>query len=301
MIIETNTEFRPQERSFKKMFPTLALRVLVAVIGIPLILGAVWLGGWWLTGLVAAVSTIGLWEFYRLADAKGIRPYRWWGLILGLLLILGIHLSEHRYLAFFYDAYGYFMLCFLAALCVLVFQKDIKDSLNRIAVTAFGICYVPLLLGHMIPLRESHALCLFSDRMVGQKLLLLTFVLVWLNDTGAYFTGMLLGKRPLVPHISPKKSVEGLIGGVLVTVIAAVVIQHYVLSRVALLNIIVIALGVSVIGTVGDLVESVFKRDSGIKDSGTILPGHGGVLDRFDSLLFAVPFVYWYYRLVMFR
>jgi len=136
---------------------------------------------------------------------------------------------------------------------------------------------------------------------MGTGLLLFTFALIWINDTGAYFTGVTFGKHPLAPHISPKKSVEGLIGGVSATVIAAIVARHYWMHSVSLLDVVIIALGVSIVGTLGDLVESAFKRDSGIKDSGTILPGHGGVLDRFDSLLFAVPFVYWYYRLVMFR
>ena len=132
---------------------------------------------------------------------------------------------------------------------------------------------------------------------LGFKLLVLTFALVWIGDTGAYFTGMAFGKRPLAPKISPKKSMEGLAGGALVTLAAAFLISRYWIWELELWQAIVIGLGIIIFGTLGDLFESLLKRDAEVKDSGNLLPGHGGILDRFDSMMFALPFVYWFCRI----
>lgn len=129
-------------------------------------------------------------------------------------------------------------------------------------------------------------------RSVGLQYLLYALFIVWATDTGAYFFGRSLGKRKLMPAISPKKTVEGALGGVLCACIVAIVFQLVKPFSVSLISMIGITILASMVGQLGDLVESAFKRHFGVKDSGAILPGHGGILDRFDSLLFVLPFLY---------
>jgi phosphatidate cytidylyltransferase len=283
---ETNQEeFRPKDKSFKSRFSTLGLRALVAMAGIPLMLGMCYLGGFWLAGLVTTLSFLGLWEFYGLARAKGLNPLNWWGLAGGFLLVLFLGLRWPVLLALL-------VLWVMVIMSRMVFRDEVKEALNRIGITIMGVLYIPFLFGHMLLLRNDFD-------FTGYKLLFFSMALVWLCDTGAYFSGMMLGKHPLAPHISPKKSIEGLIGGLVVTMFSALLIQRWWLWEVSVADALIMAAGVVALGTFGDLVESLFKRDAQVKDSGNLLPGHGGILDRFDSMLFVVPFVYWYFRLLV--
>ena len=280
---KNSEEFRPRDKSFKSRFSTLGLRALVALAGIPLMLGMAYLGGYWLAGLVAALSFLGLWEFYGLARAKGLYPLTWWGIAGGLLLIMYLSLRWQSLLALL-------VLWLLVIMSRMVFRDEVEEALSRIGITIMGVLYIPFLFGHMLLLRADYS-------FTGYKLLFFSMALVWLCDTGAYFAGMMLGKHPLAPHISPKKSIEGLIGGLVVTIVAAVLLQKWWLWEITVTDSLIMAAGVVVLGTLGDLVESLFKRDASVKDAGNLLPGHGGILDRFDSMLFVIPFVYWYFRL----
>lgn len=123
--------------------------------------------------------------------------------------------------------------------------------------------------------------------------------MIWCNDTFAYICGKLFGKHKLYEKISPKKTIEGFIGGLLFTQIAAFVIFRYMEIGASLTFWMCTALGISIIGTIGDLIESKYKRQAGVKDSGSIMPGHGGILDRFDSILFAAPFIFLIYKLII--
>jgi phosphatidate cytidylyltransferase len=187
---------------------------------------------------------------------------------------------------------GLLVVWLLLLMSHLVFRAEVDKSLDRIGITVLGLLYIPLLFGHMLLLRADYA---FS----GYKLMFFSMALVWICDSGAYFAGMLMGKHPLAPHVSPKKSIEGLAGGLLVTMGAAVLLQRWWLWEISPSDALLMAGGAVVLGTLGDLVESLFKRDAQVKDAGTLLPGHGGILDRFDSMLFVIPFVYWYFRLLV--
>ena len=123
--------------------------------------------------------------------------------------------------------------------------------------------------------------------------------MIWCNDTFAYICGRLLGKHKLYEKISPKKTIEGFIGGLLFTQLAAFIIYKTSSLQISLIAWLLIALGISVLGTVGDLIESKYKRQAGVKDSGNIMPGHGGILDRFDSILFAAPFLFLIYKILI--
>lgn len=278
-------DFRPRDSSLKSRFPTLGLRFLVALLGIPLMLGMSYLGGHWLLGLTAGLSLCGLWEFYGLARSKGLSPLKWWGMAGGLALLAYMGFRQPWLL-------GLMVMWLLLLMSHLVFRAEVDKSLDRIGITTLGLLYIPLLFGHMLLLRTDYD-------FTGYKLLFFSMALVWICDTGAYFTGMLLGRHPLAPHVSPKKSIEGLAGGLVVTLGAAFLLQRWWLWEISPADALLMAAGAVVLGTMGDLVESLFKRDAKVKDTGTLLPGHGGILDRFDSMLFVIPFVYWYFRLLV--
>jgi phosphatidate cytidylyltransferase len=286
-------EFRSKDWSAKKTFSGLGLRLLVAVLGIPALLAAVWIGGYWLLALVAILSLLGMKEFYHLAQVKGYAPLSWWGYAIGLSVILAVFFGHH-YL------WGLSVILLLLMFFSIVIRAKVDTAIMSLSSTVFGLIYVSLLLSHMILLRYiSDPVMLFDEVYdpVGSKLIVLTFALIWIGDTGAYFTGMAFGKRPLAPKISPKKSMEGLAGGALFTLAAAFLIARFWIWELSAWQALAIGLGVVIFGTLGDLFESLLKRDAGVKDSGSLLPGHGGVLDRFDSMMFALPFVYWFCRI----
>jgi phosphatidate cytidylyltransferase len=168
-----------------------------------------------------------------------------------------------------------------------------RKPLVSLAITVFGVIY-PALVAYMYPIRyHDYAI----DAKAGTLLLMLPISLTWATDTGAYFVGRSMGRHKLIPSVSPAKTVEGAVGGVLVAVIAAWLYVTFLLRPVAQLTMLpvgltIFAILVSCVGQTGDLAESLFKRDAGVKDSSRLLPGHGGILDRFDSLLFVLPVAY---------
>jgi len=201
---DTQTEFRPTQRTVATVFSSLAVRTAVAVAGIPLMIAAAYFGSWWLLALVLALSVIGQIEFYAMVRAKGYQAQTGWGLAVGVAVVLAVSWGGLMF-------WGLAVALLLAAFCAQVIAPRRDHPVIALSATVFGVVYVPLLLAHMVLLRN------ISD-LLGAKLLVLTFALVWICDTAAYFTGMTLGRHPLAPAISPKKSVEGLAGGLLVTV-----------------------------------------------------------------------------------
>jgi phosphatidate cytidylyltransferase len=152
--------------------------------------------------------------------------------------------------------------------------------------------YVGMLGGSLVRLRSD-----FGDR--GPKLVFFLLLVVWLGDAGAYYVGKKFGRRKLSPHISPKKTVEGAIGGLLMSVITATVIHFTFFPEFPLVHAIISGALLSISGMIGDLAESMWKRSADVKDSGTLLPGHGGFLDRFDSVFFTAPILYTYWSLIV--
>lgn len=166
---------------------------------------------------------------------------------------------------------------------------DLSRSLTDVSVLAFGILYIPVTLGHLLLTRA------LPD---GVFLTFFVFLVTWAGDTGAYYTGMTLGRTRLAPVISPKKTVEGLVGGCVTAVASALVARAWFLPSISTLDAVVLGLLLTFAGLFGDLSESMFKRGAGMKDSGVLIPGHGGMLDRVDSLLFTAPTFYYYVTLV---
>jgi phosphatidate cytidylyltransferase len=168
-----------------------------------------------------------------------------------------------------------------------------RKPLVSLALTATGIIY-PALVTYMYPIRYHDYVV---DARAGTALLMLPIALTWATDTGAYFFGRTFGRHKLIPSVSPAKTVEGAVGGVIVAIVAAWLYVLFILRPVAQLSMLPVALTVfailiSCVAQIGDLAESLSKRDAGVKDSSRLLPGHGGILDRFDSLLFVLPVAY---------
>lgn len=262
-------------------YPDLAPRFFSAVIGgMIIILSLLW-SEWGFFAVFLSISCLTMWEFYRLMRLQSYLPIRFLGVGIGALLFVFTFLIETDILpSRFYMAL--FPLASFVFLIKLYKKSDVHPFIN-IALFYLGILYVA------VPFALINILVFYNGEYSYEIILGLLF-LTWANDVGAYFTGILFGRTKLFERISPKKSWEGSIGGAAFSILTAIVIGLYFegLNQIEWIS---VSLIVVIAGTYGDLVESHFKRSIQIKDSGTIIPGHGGFLDRFDSLLIAVPFV----------
>lgn len=250
----------------------------------------IWLIGWGheylFNGVIALVSVLAMLEFINLGKAKGyhIAPVLCTAV---MLVIMG---------GFVFDDLSVELGMFAALLVipatyVFTSPRTIEDALPSSAVAVLATTYVGLLAGSLIRLRH--------DFPEGWKLIFFLLLVVWLGDSGAYYFGKALGKHKLSPVISPKKTVEGMFGGMLVSIVTAIVIHFTFFPKFPLLHAILAGVILSFCGVVGDLAESMWKRSAAVKDSGSMLPGHGGFLDRFDSILFTAPILYCYWTLIV--
>ena len=250
---------------------------------------AIILGEWYFHILMAIIAVLTLSEYYKLFPQKQISPNAGFGLVIGFLLFeLGVWSLSFAY------ASNYLLALLLLSFPLLAFSelyRKHKAPFQNIGITILGWIYI------VLPLALLHQL-MWDDNTEGwtNYLPVLTiFVLVWTNDTFAYLSGKNFGKRKLFERISPNKTWEGFAGGLVFTMFVAYVIAVVVDEPIGFYM--GLAALIACIGTAGDLVESMLKRSVGVKDSGTILPGHGGLLDRIDGVLFVIPSVYMYYVL----
>ena len=176
-----------------------------------------------------------------------------------------------------------------------LFRPTITRALGHVAVTIFGIMYVGWLGSHLVMLRQLPGTVGVEDQ-VGARLVYFAALVTWANDTGAYLMGVAIGRHKLMPRISPNKTIEGGVGGLLGAAFCGWICSQTMIPFLTPLAGTVVGLLAGVAAQLGDLVESMIKRDVGIKDSAELIPGHGGVLDRFDSLLFTGPLLYYYFR-----
>jgi len=283
----------------------LAKRLAVAALGIPLALGLLYLGGWPLVGTLALIAALAVREFYLLARARGIEPFHWVGMgaTVALVLLAGTHRSFEAFapgaLALLF---GLFFLCASAAIWL---RWPDGKPLSSVPLTMAGVVYAGGGVCFAIFLRylpETPYGLQSELPFQGPALLAFPLAVTWMADTAAYFFGYMFGNRKLIPSVSPGKTVVGGVAGLVTAALTGALVAWIAVGlhpdRVvsALLGgVIGLALGVA--AQVGDLVESVLKREAGVKDSGTILPGHGGVLDRFDALLFTLPLTFVLVRL----
>jgi len=265
-------------------------RVLVGAAGIPLLAFVAIRGGIFLLILVDLLIVLGLWEFYRLLAAKDIRPH----VLLGIGG--GLFLSWQIYFGWSIGVRALLTIILLAVMVGAVLRRQGRGAITDMAGTLLGVLYVGLLSSYFFLLRDLPGQAAGRPED-GGWVLLAVLIITWVYDTGAYGTGLLWGRHPLMPRVSPKKSVEGAVGGLVWGLLAALLLSRvFFRELLSLRDFLVVALIAGLIGPLGDLAESLIKRDAQAKDTSGILPGHGGVLDRFDSLLFIVPAVYWYLR-----
>lgn len=259
----------------------LALRLATGIAGAILIIASILAGEWTYFTVFILIVFFSMWEFYKLAGLDGMAPLKYWGVITGLALFSIAFLVEKRVISA-----EYFLAVFpvmSVAFFIKLYKKDEKKPFTGIAFTFLGVIYVA------IPFSLLHFLVYFQNNY-RYEILLGLLALIWASDTGAYFAGTRFGKRKLFYRISPKKSWEGFIGGSALTVAVAVILAIF-LPLLLWWQWGAIAVIIIVAGTYGDLVESLLKRSLSVKDSGRSIPGHGGFLDRFDSLLLSVPFI----------
>ena len=270
----------------------LARRVAFAVVAVPVALAVLWFGGLPLALLLGLISGLGAWELYRMARAGGGTPFVAAGVIAAAAIPMLVHAEHVQWLRVPVSAAT---LAVLALLGASVWLRGVDGKpLSAVAVTLFGVVYTGVMLSFGYALRYyPYAI----GDAAGAAVVLLPLLLTWASDTGAYFVGRAFGKRKLIPSVSPGKTVAGAVGAVVVTVLVCLAYSRFLLRPAAQLafsplGALAFGLGISVVAQLGDLVESLLKREAGVKDSSRILPGHGGILDRFDSLFFVLPVAY---------
>ncbi len=267
----------------------LAKRTITGIVFVLLIVGSIITDRHLFSLLFLLITAMGLWEFYSLVEKAGIAPNKYAGIMAGMFLfasnaMIALNIAPKEI------QMGNFVLIFLIFLFEL--YRKLPNPFTNIAFTLFGLLYVavPFSLLNFFPNPA------FLPTAYDHKLLLGFFFLIWINETGAFLVGTAIGRHRLFERISPKKTWEGFLGGGLLSIITAVVVSKY-YTQIMMIDWILIASIVVVCSTYGDLFESMFKRSINAKDSGTILPGHGGILDRFDGVIMAAPFVFVYLTL----
>lgn len=280
----------------------LGRRVAVVVVGIPTVLVLVYLGGWFFGALVALMAALATWELYRMAAANGVHPVRWPGIVAAPILVL----AAARWGTL--DAYAPVALAVLGGVVLVALVSALAGRSPRdrplaaVAVTLFGVVYCGLSLAaapllYALPGARGWGGAGPSP-WAGTAVVVLPLGVTWIGDAAAYFVGSAWGKRKLAPTVSPKKSWIGLWAELAASALAGVAwmaATRSALPRMPLPGPAVAALVGLLLGlgaALGDLVESLFKREAGVKDSGTFFPGHGGVLDRADAFTFTLPLAY---------
>ena len=282
-------------------------RVATAVVLIPIVVGLVLFASTaWVSIVLALIILLALFEYFSLGDAIGHRAYRFWTASCALCLVyvqwvavveptyqlaggLALHRTIGRFAAGLPGAQEVFFLFVLGVAALTLWTKrPMVEALPAAGISSSGLLLVAFPLSFGVRLHG-----LSGD---GPGLLLFALVIIWVGDSVAYFVGRGLGKHPLAPHLSPKKTWEGSIASFLGSLLVGVVFTRW-LSAPLVHLLWMAGLG-NIAGQVGDLLESAYKRSAGVKDSGGLLPGHGGMLDRIDALILAIPVVWYYWTLV---
>jgi phosphatidate cytidylyltransferase len=260
----------------------LSKRILVAIVGIPIVLMLIFLGGWYFFLLISIISLVAQWEFYEMQKKKNFQPQRINGIIAGILILLGLQTDEWKMI-------GLGLVFILMLILAFEMLRHHENVSTNIGITLVGILYIPLFLGTLIHTKLYVDYAFTGVQHSGFKYIMMILITIWICDTFAYTFGKLLGRHKLYEKVSPNKTIEGAIAGLMGAILTLVIVKIFNILSLDWFSTIVIGTAVGVFGQMGDLVESWFKRDAGVKDSSALLPGHGGMLDRFDSLLFLSP------------
>jgi len=287
-------------------------RSLSGLLLVVIVIGSVWFNSISNFLLFLFILIVGLFEFYRFAKAANFYPNDKIGIVTGVILYAAAYLVASEILPV---SIFIIIIPLLILISISEMYRQKKNPISNISITIFGFVYVllPLSLIHFMVLGSSpnntepdiinslSQASIFNSEpqniYYNSFYIIGYFIIQWVSDTGAFIFGISFGKHRLFERISPKKSWEGAIGGFVAT-IGAAFLAHYLFPQLELKHWIVISLIITLFGIFGDLIESLFKRSVNIKDSGKIMPGHGGVLDRFDSTLIALPMVFFYLQII---
>ena len=265
-------------------------RILTAVVLLPILLFTIWTSvPYFFVGLATVAVVIALQEFYHLAEKVGGNPQAVLGHIASLGVIGGFILGRLEGIVIVLT-----VLVMLSLAAALTKPDEMKSALVSVSTTVFGVAYIALLAGCLVGVRMVPDTAKTAN--LAAKLLTMFFAIVIATDTAAYYTGRSLGRHKLAPRISPGKTKEGFAGGLIGAIVAGYVCWLTFFPQIPLLHALVLGALIGLLGPIGDLAESLLKRGSDVKDSGTLLPGHGGMLDRVDAILFCAPLLYVYAR-----
>ena len=260
-----------------------ATRVLVAIIAIPVVIGASYFGGIYFFLFTLIISTIAFYEFSVLAKNKGANVNLW----VGLLSIILFLINQYSFFVSFLSII--LLTVFLLSLIELFRNKD--SAIINLGTTLLGIFYIGLFSTALLGIREFYQDDLYNR---GGYIIIAVLATIWICDSAAYYGGTALGKHKLCKRVSPNKSWEGAIFGFIFALATMILAKIIILNFLSWNTVIALGFIVGIFGQIGDLIESLIKRDAGVKDSSTIIPGHGGIFDRFDSLLYTAPLIFLY-------
>ena len=269
----------------------LTRRIIFAVIAAPASVGVVYLGDWALAIVLSVLAALAAWEFFRMARETGALPIEPAGIALAALLPIAVHAQRLGVYSLSLTAIVAMILVLFASTIWL--RGPTGRPMSSVSITTLGVIYAGLF-SYIYAVRyHNYAV----GAAAGTALVFLPIFLTWSTDVGAYAFGRLFGRKKLIPAVSPGKTVEGAVGGLGLTIVICLLYVRFILMPYAQLGLtiqgaVLFAIVVSVAAQIGDLAESLVKREAGVKDSSGILPGHGGILDRFDSLLFVMPIAF---------
>lgn len=300
----------------------LAKRSIVAAIGIPFALIIIYFGSIPFFLVIIIISGLALFEFFAIAEKKGAVPHKIQALVFAIAIQSVFLIRFHNIVSLspFMVAILVFLAFILATFIKELFKPGENPLLN-ISITITGMAYIIFFFVSVYILREfDHFMAIFirhakvAGNIESATLLIQLSVLpnvkwgyfifsmlgsIWICDSAAYFVGRGFGKNKLYPKISPNKTIEGAVGGLVFAVIAFVGLAYLLIPEIPMIHTVAFGLIVGTIGQIGDLAESMLKRDAGVKDSSHLIPGHGGILDRFDSILFVAPSIFIYFCIIL--
>lgn len=267
----------------------LTKRVLFGIIAAPVWAAIIYFGDAALAATIAILQAVAAWEFYRISESS--KPFAGAGIVIAALIPLAVH--GYRLGIINIPITMVLPLAVIAFLAAALWLRWPGNPVISISTTVFGVLYASMLT-YLYPIRHHQYV---TDAMSGAVLVMLPVFLTWASDIGGYMFGRMFGKHKLMPAVSPAKTIEGSLGGLALAILVCWVYVRYILPPLAWLSlsplgIVIFAVAINVTAQTGDLAESMLKREGGVKDSSTIFPGHGGVLDRFDSMLFVMPVAY---------
>lgn len=262
-------------------------RVIVSVISIPIILAISYIGSYIFFSFVVAIALTSFYEFSLLVKNKGISVNIW----VGYFSLIFLAVNEFSNV---FNTYT-FILILMVAISALELFRNKDSAINNIGTTLLGIFYIGAFASSLIGIREFYP-AVGDIYLRGGYLIISIFITIWICDSAAFFGGTALGKHKLFLRVSPNKSWEGAIFGFIFAILSMILLKEILLNFLSWETVIAFGIIIGTVGQIGDLIESLFKRDAGVKDSSGIIPGHGGIFDRFDSILFTAPVILLYLK-----